>query len=101
MTGGKPKLRKAYRGVVDAARDEAALVGGTIEVDLCGKHPRVHLLLGREVHIIPFAGTPRVADNGPTAMRQRIRQKAKMCRDRDRDPEGDETRNAAQSSEAR
>lgn len=77
MTGGKPKLRKLYRNVIGAAEDEAASHGGTIDFDLCGKHPRVHFYLCGQMRVIPFAGTPRVAAHVPTWMRQRIRQKAK------------------------
>lgn len=87
MTGGKLKLSKLYRNVISAAEDEAAAHGGTVDFDLCGRHPRVHFHLAGQMRVIPFAGTPRVAAHVPTWMRQRIRQKAKEMMHGPRNPQ--------------
>lgn len=81
MTGGKHHLKKPYRQVMDAARDEADKFGASVDMVTMGRHPRIRLSMGDQIRLIPFAGTPRCVDHGPDHMRQRIRQKVREILD--------------------
>lgn len=73
MTGGKPKLKKYYRDVIDAAREEAALFGAAISYDLTTLHPTITVTFGDQHRNVCFAGSPRVEGTQCRHMRQKIR----------------------------
>lgn len=78
MTGGKPRLSKAYRETIEAARTFAATFGATVEVDkFGGKHPKIIVHLGEQTGIAGFPSTPRddnYAVHGQRAVRAALRQ---------------------------
>lgn len=80
MTGGKPKLKKAYRVALGAAEDEAAKFGASISYDLRGRHPRFTVHLGEQSRQSVFSSTPRT-DSQPLYMRKRVREMVAIIRE--------------------
>lgn len=60
MTGGKFKLTKGYREMIEAAREEAGPLGLSVSYTLAGRHPKLHFSDGETELTVPFSSSPRV-----------------------------------------